>query len=98
MLRFRWNPGGEKHAFYRQAGWTAGRGVGWLDFVSPGGLEVGEKVGVSQAGVGVSYGCSISFLGRVSSVRIHWRCCSRAAAGWFPPPSLPEASATAFVR
>lgn len=54
MLRFRWNPGGEKHAFYRQAGCTAGRGVGWLDFVSPGGLEVGEKVGVSQAGVGVS--------------------------------------------
>ena len=54
MLRFRWNSGGEKHAFYGQADWTAGRGVGWLDLVSPGGLEGGEKAGVSQAGVGVS--------------------------------------------
>lgn len=43
-----------KPAFYRQADWTAGRGVGWLDLVSPGGLEVGEIAGVSQAGVWVS--------------------------------------------
>lgn len=40
--------------FYRQAAWTVGHGVCWFVLVSPWGLEVGEKAGVSQAGVWVS--------------------------------------------
>lgn len=41
--------------FYRQAdGAVTGLGVCWFVLVSPGGLEVGEKAGVSQAGVWVS--------------------------------------------
>lgn len=54
-------------------------------FVSPGGLEVGEEAGVSQAGVGVSWGRSVSFLGRVSAARFHRRRCGRRCSRQLPP-------------